>query len=1087
MNKILLLSFLPVFFIVVIGFANFDSFSENFSLPNLKTESQFHKLEISQNDIQISIDEIIAEGLYLPVYLTHAGDGSSRLFVIEQNGRIRIIKNGSVLETPYLDINSKVSCCGERGLLGLAFHPNYENNGYFYVDYTRASDGATVISRYHVSQNPDQADPNSEVVLLTIAQPYANHNGGNIAFNPKDNYLYIGMGDGGSGGDPQNHAQNINTHLGSMLRIDVDQGNPYAIPPTNPYVGRDGLDEIWAIGLRNPWRFSFDRVSGDLYIGDVGQNSWEEIDFLEYGIGGETNFGWRCKEANHEYNFTGNCSSLEFVDPIAEYDHNIGRSITGGYVYQGSLFPSLRGYYFYADYVTGRLWSIHKTGDNPITWSVPELEISSSLNISSFGEDENGEIYILDYTGGTVRHLTDSNGAIPILSESNKSVSKPSADPLDTVNYQILIKNTGGLINESISMSDTIPAGLEYIPDSLQATHGVTNDSSAPALSWTGNIEDSQEMTITYQVQVTGLITGSIVNKATITSPSISDLELYASISIPTSVIETTSNDFFLPGTQSNQLNSEIPSSADCDICHSEPIYDKWRGSMMSQATRDPLFWSALNIANVDAPNSGEYCLRCHTPKGWLEGRNSPSNGSGLSTSDLADGVSCALCHRLVDSHQSLNDEATLIDATIRDALVNPIPLDFIGSGAIIVDPDDRRRGPFSFGLSLPYHSAYQTDFFHQTKNAVTSSRLCGSCHNVSNPVLSWDEERSQFWINQTNNPAPSFDNQDLFRIETTYDEWLYSDYANGGVYAPQFAGNISDGIVESCQDCHMLRTQGTAADSAFNPILRDCRTTGCLPEHTFLGANSWVPTLLQNSDWRLYALSDSQYLDSTILEAERFVRKAASITLNLKTLNTHKVATVRVTNNTGHKLPTGYPEGRQMWIYLSAYDESGEKVFESGTYNSSTGQLERDTHIKVYEAKQGITPEFAEWLNKVPGETFHFILNNTIIKDNRIPPQGFSLIDYQEMGLQSVGAFYSDGQNWDETTYTLPLETERVYARLYYQTASKEYIEFLEKHGGVDGLSLYELWQNSKSPPILMAKAQYPNITYFPVIHVKK
>ena len=287
-------------------------------------------------DIEITVDEVVASGLDHPIQVTHAGDGSDRLFVVEQPGRIWIVKDGAVLPTPFLDLRSAVVYGGERGLLGLAFHPEYSANGLFYASYTRAADGASVVARYRVSpSDPDVADPGSELPLLTIAQPYENHNGGQILFGPEDGYLYIGLGDGGSGGDPLDHGQNTNTLLGAMLRLNVDSGAPYAIPPDNPYVGRPGLDEIWAIGLRNPWRFSFDRENGDLYIGGVGQNLWEEIDYQAAGTPGGVNFGWRCKEGTHDYIFAGDCATAQLTDPIAEYSHTVGYSVSGGFVYRG--------------------------------------------------------------------------------------------------------------------------------------------------------------------------------------------------------------------------------------------------------------------------------------------------------------------------------------------------------------------------------------------------------------------------------------------------------------------------------------------------------------------------------------------------------------------------------------------------------------------------------------------------------------------------------------------------------------------------------------------------------------------------------
>ena len=1050
--------------------------------------SPLAKIELVLPDIEISVDEIVASGFERPVQVTHAGDGSGRLFVVEQPGKIRIIDQyGVVLATPFLDLSGAVACCGEQGLVGLAFHPNYEQNGYFFVNYTRIEDGATLVVRYQVSStNPNVANPTSASTILMVDQPFIYHNGGQMFFGPLDGYLYIGMGDGGSWGDPLNHAQNTETLLGAMLRLDVDGGTPYIIPPDNPYVGQPGRDEIWAIGLRNPWRYSFDRQTGDLYIGEVGQNLWEEISFQAAGTPGGVNFGWRCKEGFHDYLFEGDCLTANLTDPIVEYSHDVGRSVTGGFVYRGSVYFDLVGRYFYADYVNGKIWSLYKTSTNPIDFSLPELELDTGFNISAFGEDEQGELYVVDYSGGKIRRLIDVNGPGqgPNLSTSSKWVSTPSADPLEVVTYTIHINNTGVLVDRQIGVSDIIPSGLEYIPGSLQASHGLTDDLAAPTLVWQGNLDTSPQITITYQVSVTGAVQGSIINVATVSSPPSSTFSLEEALSVPRSKLITTDQDFFLPGTQPGHLNAGIASAVDCDICHSDPIYARWRGSMMGQAGRDPLMWSALYLANIDAPNSGEYCLRCHTPSGWFEGRSHPVDGSALQDNDINNGVACALCHRMVDSVASTDDEAVSIDLAIRVALLNPTPEDFIGSGTMIIDPEDRRRGPFSFGLSLPYHAAYQTDFLQQDGDAITSARLCGTCHNVSNPVLSWDETRQQFWPNEMDTPAPDFATGALFPIETTFDEWLYSDFARGGVYAPAFAGNKPDGIVRTCQDCHMKRTTGNAADSAFDPVFRDCESSGCLPEHVFVGGNTWVPALLQNPAWRLSAEYESSALDETIAQAESMLRNAALLTVTLTTSDTAQIATVRVTNQTGHKLPTGYPEGRQMWLNLQAFDADNNLIYQSGAYNLITGQLQRDPAVKVYEAKQGLTPELAAFLGQPVGESFHFVLNNTVVKDNRIPPRGYLQAFYDRPGLRPVGATYPDGQYWDDTVYILPLETSRVFVTLYYQTASKEYIDFLRDNGGVDGNALGNLWETSKSPPERISVAWYPNYgLYMPLL----
>ncbi len=349
---------------------------------------------------EIIKEELIATGLKMPVAITHTGDGSGRLFIALQNGQIIIYDGTQVLPTPFLNIESLVSCCGEQGLLSVAFHPNYANNGFFYVNYTNTN-GDTVIASYTVSADPNVADPNSSVILLTITQPFSNHNGGQLQFGT-DGYLYIGMGDGGSGGDPQNNAQNLEVLLGKMLRIDVDSGIPFTIPPDNPFVGNPSArDEIWAFGLRNPWRFSFDRLTGDLFIPDVGQEDWEEVNFqLSGGSGGE-NYGWRMMEGNHCFNPTTNCNDGTLTLPILEYDHSLGCSITGGFRYRGNMNLQLSGTYIYGDFCSGRIWGA--TEDDNGVWTTTEL-LDTNFDISAFGEDEASEIYF--------SHYSTSDGAI---------------------------------------------------------------------------------------------------------------------------------------------------------------------------------------------------------------------------------------------------------------------------------------------------------------------------------------------------------------------------------------------------------------------------------------------------------------------------------------------------------------------------------------------------------------------------------------------------------------------------------------------------------------------------------------------------
>jgi glucose/arabinose dehydrogenase len=341
--------------------------------------------------------EEVAGGLSNPVHLA-APVGDARLFVVEQPGRIRIIEEGRLLPTPFLDLTDRVRSGGERGLLSVAFHPRYASNGLFYVNYTDRN-GDTRVERYRVSADRNRADPASAQLVLRVEQPYSNHNGGLVAFGP-DGRLYVGMGDGGSGGDPRGHGQNPGTLLGAMLRLDVDAGDPYAIPRDNPFVGRPGArGEVWATGVRNPWRFSFDRGTGLLYLADVGQNRWEEVNVVEAGRAG-LNYGWNRMEGAHCYG-TESCDRSGLVLPVLEYGRSEGCSVTGGHVYRGSRIPALRGHYFYADFCEGWVRSFRYSGGavaDRRTWDFGDVG-----NILSFGEDAAGELYVLSARGKVYR------------------------------------------------------------------------------------------------------------------------------------------------------------------------------------------------------------------------------------------------------------------------------------------------------------------------------------------------------------------------------------------------------------------------------------------------------------------------------------------------------------------------------------------------------------------------------------------------------------------------------------------------------------------------------------------------------------
>jgi glucose/arabinose dehydrogenase len=343
-----------------------------------------------------------ATGLNNPLYLTSPPGDTGRLFIVEQGGTIRVVKGGSLLPDPFLDITDRVSSGGERGLFGLAFDPGYRSNGRFVVHYTD-TDGNTRLSVFHVSADPDRADPASETIVLAAQQPFANHNGGQILFG-SDGYLYLGLGDGGSEGDPLGNGQNITDVLADILRLDVSSGTSAVPPADNPFVGRsDAEPRIWSYGLRNPWRFTFDRATGDLYIADVGQNAWEEVDFATAasGSGKGVNYGWNRMEGTHCYGGS-TCDTAGLALPVLEYDHGQGCSITGGYVYRGAAIPALQGHYFYGDYCSGWVRSF-RVQDGKAVEQTQWPTLAPGGAVLSFGEDQAGELYVLSATGTVSR------------------------------------------------------------------------------------------------------------------------------------------------------------------------------------------------------------------------------------------------------------------------------------------------------------------------------------------------------------------------------------------------------------------------------------------------------------------------------------------------------------------------------------------------------------------------------------------------------------------------------------------------------------------------------------------------------------
>jgi hypothetical protein len=346
--------------------------------------------------------ETVIDGLDFPVWLTSPPD-DPRLFVVEKGGRVVIVEDGSLLSAPFLDLSGQVSTGNEQGLLSLAFHPDYAANGRFFVNLTDPAGDTRVVELRVSAGDPDRADPASARVVLAIDQPFSNHNGGLVLFGP-DGMLYVGTGDGGSGGDPRGNGQDLGTLLGKLLRLDVDGGQPYAVPPDNPFVDRPrARPEVWAYGLRNPWRFSFDRETGDLYIADVGQNQFEEVNAVR-GAGRGLNYGWNVMEGGHCFESSEGCDRSGLTLPVTEFDHGDGCSVTGGFVYRGSGISDLRGTYLFSDYCSGFVRSFRfANGQAGSERRFPELEPSDNA-VTSFGQDADGELYLLT-AGGSVHKI----------------------------------------------------------------------------------------------------------------------------------------------------------------------------------------------------------------------------------------------------------------------------------------------------------------------------------------------------------------------------------------------------------------------------------------------------------------------------------------------------------------------------------------------------------------------------------------------------------------------------------------------------------------------------------------------------------
>jgi hypothetical protein len=524
----------------------------------------------------------------------------------------------------------------------------------------------------------------------------------------------------------------------------------------------------------------------------------------------------------------------------------------------------------------------------------------------------------------------------------------------------------------------------------------------------------------------------------------------------------TTFRDVSLPGSQPlSGVVLDDPETS-CFTCHG--YYDlanepgtTWKGGMMSQAMRDPLFLACLAVAEQDAPSVGDLCLRCHTPGGWLEGRSVDTRG-GLVTAKDRKGIQCDFCHRLVDRNY-VAGTSPVQDVNVL-ASVSPLPLQY-GNGQYIADPAPLRRGPFSDTVAS--HDV-ATSPFHR------SSNLCGTCHDVSNPVYVKTGPRD-YTLNAFNEPHPDMDLRNMFPIERTMSEWTQSAYAAGGVYQPQFAGNKADGMVSTCQDCHMRDVDAKGCNERGVPIRPD------LPLHDLMGGNAFIPDILP-----LFYPTEVDVTELAAAKARAIHMLQLAATLEVTPLPFG--VRVKVTNETGHKLPSGYPEGRRIWINVQAKNASGVQVYESAAYDNATGVLTHDDDAKVYEIHPGLSPALAQALGFPVGPSFHFVLNDTVWEDNRIPPRGFTNAGFETIQSPPVGHVYEDGQHWDITDYWLPEGSDSATVTLYYQTISKEYVEFLRDANVTNtaGQDFYNAWAaTGRSTPVKMAQARV-DVTLGPV-----
>jgi len=619
--------------------------------------------------------------------------------------------------------------------------------------------------------------------------------------------------------------------------------------------------------------------------------------------------------------------------------------------------------------------------------------------------------------------VNSPNGGEDITVNSYYAISYSASDASGISHINVYLSTDGGLTYKPVALNASPGTGFSWF---VPSRPGINNRIAVEAVDNAGNAGGDE-----------------------------SDADFTIS-GAPVGVVPTTLNDVDMPGTQ--PLEGAILADPDqsCATCHgnfdsaTEPWYT-WRGSMMAQAARDPFFFACMAVAEQDAPSAGDLCIRCHTPGGWQEGRSVDTSGDLITSLDRH-GVQCDFCHRAVD-FDYVPGVSPAQDVEVL-ANINPLPLQY-GNGQFINDPSPLMRGPYA---DADANHQFVESPFHRAAN------MCGTCHDVSNPVFdrtgTFDYVPTAF-----NEPHPDMAVHNMAPVERTFSEWSMSEYATTGVYAPQFAGNKPDGIVSKCQDCHMRDVTGSGCNVPGAPTRTD------LPLHDLMGGNTFVVDIVQ--DFFPDEVSVAQ-LQAAKARAVHMIQLAATLDLTAEEFG----ITARVTNETGHRLPSGYPEGRRVWLNVKAYDSTATVIYESGAYDFGTADLIHDGDARVYEVHPGVSPGLAAALGAPAGPSFHFVLSDTVFEDNRIPPRGFTNANFEAIQSPPVDHAYADGQYWDDTEYHLPSVAESVQVTLYYQSTSKEYVEFLRDANTTNsaGQDLYDAWSaQGMSPPVVMAFASIP------------